>query len=85
MKVYGIASQDNHQALVNFAQTFGLTFPILEDPQGKVHAEYEMNQAFPTAAYPQDWIVGPRGRILYVNNGFEPDEMRFVLERALED
>ena len=41
-----------------------------------------MNQAFPTAAYPQDWIVGPDGTILYVNNGFEPDEMRFVLERA---
>ena len=85
MRVWGIASEDNRETLLNFANTFGLSFPILEDPGGSVHAQYEMNQAFPTAAYPQDWIIGPDGTILYVNNGFEPDEMRFVIERSLQD
>ena len=53
------------------------------DPNGSVHQDWAMNSAFPSAAFPQDWIVGPDGRILYSNNGFEPDEMRFVLDQAL--
>jgi hypothetical protein len=44
-----------------------------------------MELAFPSAAFPQDWIVGPDGRIIYENNGFEPDEMRYVLEQALKE
>ena len=83
--MWGVGSEDSRETLINFATSFGLSFPILEDPEGSVHAKYDMNQAFPTAAYPQDWIVGPDGTILYVNNGFEPDEIRFVLERSLQD
>lgn len=85
MRVYGIASQDDPKALRNFASSFGITFPILVDENESVHKQWTQNSAFPTAAYPQDWIVGPTGQILYANNGFEPDEMRFVLDRALED
>jgi hypothetical protein len=44
-----------------------------------------MGSAFPSAAFPQDWIVGPDGRIVYENNGFEPDEMRYVLEQTLKE
>lgn len=85
MRVYGIASQDDPNSVQNFADTFGLTFPILIDPQGKVHRNWAMASAFKSAAFPQDWIVGPDGRIVYENNGFEPDEMRFVLDQVLAE
>jgi len=83
--VFGIGSQDSLTALLNFRNSFGLTFPILYDPNGEVHNQWNLQSAFPTAAYPQDWIVGPDGRIVYANNGFEPDEMRFVLDQFLEE
>ena len=85
VQVFGIGSEDSLSALTNFRDSFGLTYPILYYANGQVHAKWNLQSAFPTAAYPQDWIVGPDGRIVYANNGFEPDEMRFVLERYLED
>ena len=35
------------------------------------------------AAFPQDWIIGSDGRVAYVNNAYEPDEMIDVIEREL--
>ena len=81
--VFGIGSEDSQSALLNFRDSFGLTYPILYDGNGQVHSQYSLQSAFPTAAYPQDWIVGPDGRIVYANNGFEPDEMRFVIEQSM--
>ena len=83
--VFGIGSQDSLNALLNFRNSFGLTFPILYDSNGEVHKQWNLQSAFPTGAYPQVWIVGPDGRIVYANNGFEPDEMRFVLDQFLEE
>ena len=48
---------------------------------------YMMQAAFDTAAYPQDWVIGTDGRVAYVNNGYEPDEIAAVVEqerRAIE-
>ncbi len=81
--VYGVASDDESHTLEAFRDALGLTFPILVDADGAVHAQYAMEQAFSTALYPQDWIVGSDGQIVYSNNAFEPDEMRAVLDREL--
>lgn len=40
--------------------------------------------AFPSAAYPQDWIIDTNGNIVYVNNGFEVDSMQTIIENQLE-
>lgn len=55
----------------NFADSLGLTFPILLDRNGDVDRMYDMEFAFPTGAYPQDYVVDPEGRISYAAN--EPD------------
>ena len=35
------------------------------------------------SAYPQDWIVGVDGTIVYVNTQYEPDEMAQIIEAEL--
>ena len=84
MVVWGIGSDDPLDALTSFANALGLTYPILHDRDGSVHTDYSMTSAFPTAAYPQDWIVGADGRIVYANNAYEPSEIRAVIEREIE-
>ena len=84
MVVYGIASDDEPEEAQTFVEALGLTYPILIDEGGVVHSEYSMLSAFSTAAFPQDWVVGTDGRIVYANNTFEPDEMRAIIERELE-
>ena len=44
---------------------------------------YAQRMAFPTGAYPQDWIVGSDGTIIYVHNRFDVDAMRAALDADL--
>lgn len=52
---------------------------------GNLKETYDQESAFPTAAYPQDWIIGADGTIVYVNNRFEYDAMVEILERELAE
>jgi peroxiredoxin len=61
----------------------GLTFPVLHDPTGQVHEDYAQQHAFAQTIYPQDWIVGVDGTIVYVNNAYEVDAMRAILDDQL--
>jgi len=60
-----------------------VSYPILIDTTGSVHGQYQQVTPFPTGAYPQDWIVGTDGRIVYVNNTFALEEMIAVVEAEL--
>lgn len=66
-------------------QALGVTYPVLLDTDGAVIARYSQVMAFPTGAYPQDWVIGPDGTIVYANNRFELDELINAVERALDD
>ena len=79
MTVWGIASADSERDLQTFADQYGITFPILIDDQG-VHNQYAQETPFPTAAYPQDWVIGTDGTIIYMNNGFELDAMLSAID-----
>ena len=83
MVVWGIGSQDSHDDLVSFRDQMGLTFPVLHDPNGQVHEDYAQQHAFAQTIYPQDWIVGVDGTIVYVNNAYEVDAMRAILDDQL--
>lgn len=61
-----------------------MTYPILVDNQN-VSSAYSILSAFETAAYPQDWVIGVDGKVAYVNNGYEPDEMIAVIEEQLAE
>ena len=83
--VWGIASEEEENLLREYASAFGLTYPILVDTDGSVVETYVQQHAFVSAAYPQDWIVGAEGDIVYANNGFELDAMVAVIESELAE
>ena len=75
----GIASQEPVEEVQEYITQLGITFPILIDNNGSVHAQYQQQSAFPSAAYPQDWVIGPESTILYRNNGYELDAILSAL------
>lgn len=83
MVVWGIGSDDDYDALVDFRDQMGLTFPVLYDADGAVHAAYQQQAAYENTVYPQDWIVGTDGRVAFVANEYLPDDLRAVLEAEL--
>ena len=73
--VFGIASREPNNVVEQYIAQLDVTFPILVDPDGSVHGNYQQQSAFPSAAYPQDWIISPESTIIYRNNGYELDAM----------
>lgn len=69
--VWGIASREGEDAVRRTVDALGITFPVLLDTDGAVDRLYDLEFAFPTGAYPQDFVVGVDGRIVYASN--EPD------------
>ncbi len=65
----------------SYADALGLTFPILLDETGEVGRLYDQQFAFPTGAFPKDYVIDTDGRILYANN--EPDTE--AIEAAVVD
>ena len=57
--------------------------PVLLDDQDIV-LDWAQEGPFPTAPFPQDWIVGKDGTLRYFNNRFEHDSMVEAIERELE-
>ena len=71
MVIWGIASNESPEYVAEYADFLGVEFPILNDVDGSVDKLYDLEFAFPTGAYPQDFVVGTDGRIVYASN--EPD------------
>jgi len=85
VRVWGIASQEPRESVQTFVDQYGITFPVLLDEDGSLLGLYRQDSAFPSAAYPQDWVIDSDGLVVYVNNGFELDAMVTVLEDDLGD
>ncbi len=83
MIVFGLVSDDTKEDAENFVKQMGVTFPVLFDEGGTVHALYEMESGGTSSVYPQDWVVGASGEVVYHNNHYEPDEMIAVIEAEL--
>ena len=58
---------------------------MLIDENSGVHDQYSQPEAFPSAAFPQDWIIDKNGFIVYVNNGFEVDAMQTIIDNELQE
>ena len=85
MVVYGIASRESTDTVRSFVDRLGITYPILLDNDGSVNGQYAQEMAFPSAAYPQDWVIGTDGVVVYANNGFELDAMVTAIEQELSE
>jgi len=83
VRVWGIAPDDSFGTLTTFSDEMGLSFPILYDDGGVVHGAYNAGAKTTNSVYPQDWIIGANGTVLYVNTAYDPDQMIGVLEAEL--
>lgn len=77
-------SGDHDGTLSDFVEDLGLSLPVLVD-DANVTLQYTNDSPFPTAPYPQDWIIGKDGTVRYYNNRFEHDAMVEVIERELAE
>ena len=82
MIVLGVASLEPQTEVEQYVEQLGITFPVLLDPNGSVHSQYQQHSAFASAAYPQDWVIGPDSTIVYRNNGYELDAILSAIGKA---
>lgn len=82
--VWAVASKerDDGRSTRDFVDRMGITLPVLWDAGGLVHSGYPLSEAFPSAAFPQEWLIGKDGRIEYVANEYDYDALTEAIDRA---
>lgn len=65
-----------------FAVQYGLGDPVLIDVGGNVHNQYGQQTA-QGSIYPQQWLIGADGTVVYVNNTYDPDALVPLIEAEL--
>ncbi len=83
VQVWAIASNEDRSAVQGFADQLGLELPVLFDEDGAVWGKYVEAGAFPTAPYPQEWLIGRDGVVTYYANELDIDAVEAALETAL--
>ena len=73
------------QQVQDYTEMLGVTFPILLDINGSVSRDYNLLFAFPTGAFPRDFVVGTDGRIVYANNEPDVEAMEQLIVDELEE
>ena len=81
--MWGIGAQDSWENLATFSDQMGLTYPILFDEGGETKAQYNPGKTPTNSVYPQDWIIGSDGRVVYVNGGYDPSAMAAAIDAEL--
>ncbi len=82
--MWAIASEENNQeAAAQFADALDLTMPVLYDAGGLVHADYVTLSEVPSAAYPEEWIVGTDGLIVYHAAHYDYSSVTDVIDAEL--
>lgn len=82
--VWAISAGEREETLEAWRLAFDIEIPILMDPDHQVTALYEGTMAFPTGAFPQEWLIDEDGIIVYYGNEYEYDALVEVIEAELE-
>jgi hypothetical protein len=81
--VWGINFAESVPTIEEFIEQFGVTFPILLDPQGGAYSRY-LEIGFCVIPFPLDHIVDPDGLIAYRSCEYYPDSMVTIIDELLE-
>lgn len=76
LQVVGI-SQDDAQSTREFADYFGITFPVLLDGPG-----YPVSNAYAISSVPSLFLIEPDGVVSLAGNGFHRDDLQKLGVRA---
>jgi peroxiredoxin len=78
-EVWLVASADEPHILREFVEDRNITLPVLVDEGGEIYAQWQQTQQFQTL-FPQNWVVGQDGTIVYASNHYEPDAIAASLK-----
>ena len=81
--MWAIASNESREQVQRWVDAFDITLPVLLDVDGSVADLFETSMAFPTGAYPQEWLIGTDGVIEYYSNELEYDALVAIIEAEL--
>jgi len=78
--VFGINDGESTELASSFVMNFGLTYPVLHDPERTVYFNYNVGGISP---YPRDVIVNQDGVIAYVHSEYDPQVMIRTIDELL--
>lgn len=73
-------SDEQEGTLSDFRTAFDIDMPLLLDSNREAQKQYQGTMAFPTAAFPQTYVVDAQGKLVYYNNVHDTEELAAVLE-----
>ncbi|MCH7955307.1 MAG: T9SS type A sorting domain-containing protein [Candidatus Marinimicrobia bacterium] len=79
--MFGINISENLELVKNFIAAFGITFPVLIDPDQAVIKDYV--QRVSTSPFPLDYIIDQEGRAVYHNTEYDPKRMTEIITNLL--
>lgn len=84
VRVWAIASADARQSDVEyFVEALDIDMPVFYDEGGVVQDDYITLASVPAGAYPQEWIIGTDGTVVYHWSQYDHDAIVDVLESQL--
>ena len=83
VQVWAIASNESPREVEEFVERLDIDMPVLLDITGDVAAQYAAAGKFETAPYPQEWLVGRDGTIVYYDNELDIDRLLEAIESEL--
>jgi len=81
VSVIGINNNENLDLIRNFKAAFGLTYPIMLDPNGETYLKYF--QFGGTSPFPLDYIIDKQGKIAYFNTQYDPKRMKEIITNLM--
>ncbi|MFQ5870132.1 MAG: T9SS type A sorting domain-containing protein [Candidatus Zixiibacteriota bacterium] len=74
--VLGLNFFEGENTVRDFAEQFGITFPLLLD--GLEYQDYSQPDA--QSPFPLDYIIDRDGRVAYYNTEYDPNRMRAIID-----
>ncbi len=81
--VYGIAPVQPSGTVAAFVDSLAIGMPVLVDGPAPIDPVFILDEAFETAIYPKNWLIGADGRFVFSDNRYEPDELIWRIEEEL--
>lgn len=77
--VLGIDAEDFRGDARRFVERYGITYPVVHDPNGSTIGRYGVT------GYPETWFIDREGRIVeHISGPIEPDDLEANIRLALE-
>ncbi len=78
----GVNISENLEIIKNFIISFGITFPVLIDPDQAVIKDYL--QYVSASPFPLDYIIDQQGKVAYHNTEYNPRRMIEIINNLLD-